>query len=567
MRKEAVTGGELVVSSLQAAGVIDVFGLHGAHIDAVFQACMDVALPIWDTRSEAGAGHAAEGYARASNRLGVAVVTAGGGLTNVITPLANAMLDRTPLLVIAGSGTVADDETNTLQAGLDQVAIVAPVTKWAKRVLAAEHIPRLIAQAIRVATTAPRGPVVLDIPWDILTRSVNKADVQEIVAPHVSGGAPSRQDIDAVIDRLAKARRPVLIVGSEATRGGASESIAKFASLTSIPVFADFEGLAATFDVPEVLHGGLIQGLSAFAKSHVGPDLVVLAGVRFGLHTAHGDPLLLPSGADIIQIDPAPAEIARLRAVSLGLCTDVATTLAALAEEVARHGFAAEPDWPARVRHEISGRRKSVAGAVRKTSPGVLHPFTASEILARHIERDNTLVLDGALTYLWFSELASFVRPRGFLCHGYLGSMGVGMGTAAGSQVAMLRTGRRTFLVTGDGAVGFGIAEFDTFVRHRLPVIVVVMNNHSWGATQHFQKHAVGASRITNTMLGDARYDRVAEAFGAKGFYADDERSFEEALGAAIAHDGPCCIEVQVALDPLPPEELQLIGIDPFATP
>jgi acetolactate synthase-1/2/3 large subunit len=238
-----------------------------------------------------------------------------------------------------------------------------------------------------------------------------------------------------------------------------------------------------------------------------------------------------------------------------------------LAEAVYRRSSVAKAEWPARVLQEISRRRNWVADAATKASPGVLHPFTASEILSRHIERESVLVLDGALTYLWFSELASFVRPRGFLCHGYLGSMGVGMGTAAGSQVAMLRSGLRTFLVTGDGAVGFGLAEFDTLVRHKLPVIVVVMNNHSWGATQHFQKYAVGTDRITNTMLGDARYDKVAEALGAKGFYVDDEASFEAALSAALAHDGPCCIEVQVSLDPLPPEELQLIGIDPFATP
>jgi len=564
MSEKTVTGGELVVSALQAAGVTDVFGLHGAHIDAVFQACMDAALPIWDMRSEAGAGHAAEGYARAANRLGVALVTAGGGLTNVITPLANAMLDRTPLLVLAGSGAIAADETNTLQAGLNQVAIVEPITKWAKRVLATEHIPRLIAQAIRVATTAPRGPVVLDIPWDVLTRSVNKADVLESVIPDVLAGAPSLQAIDTILDRLAKAKRPVLIVGSEASRGKAAESIAKFARLASIPVFADFEGLAATFDVPEELHGGLIQGLSAFSKSDIKPDVVVLAGVRFGLHTAHGDPILLPTDADIIHIDPAAAELGRLRPVWLGLCVDVATTLSALAERVSLRSFAANAEWPTLVRQAISRRRNVVAKAVTKATPRVQHPFTASEILSRHIQRDSVVVLDGALTYLWFSELASFVRPRGFLCHGYLGSMGVGMGTAAGAQVAMLRTGLRTFLVTGDGAVGFGLAEFDTLVRHGLPVIVVVMNNHSWGATQHFQKFAVGASRITKTMLGDARYDRVAEAFGAKGFYVDDDRSFELALTAALAHDGPCCIEVQVELDPLPPEELQLIGIDPF---
>ncbi len=134
MTMATITGGERLVRALKAAGVETIFGLHGAHIDTVFQACMDHHLPIVDTRHEAAAGHAAEGYARAGNRLGVALVTAGGGFTNVVTPLANSFLDRTPLLVITGSGALRDAETNTLQHGIDQVAVATPITKWAHRI-------------------------------------------------------------------------------------------------------------------------------------------------------------------------------------------------------------------------------------------------------------------------------------------------------------------------------------------------------------------------------------------------------------------------------------------------
>src|SRR5690242_16167807 len=137
-----ITGGELVVRALMKAGVETVFGLHGAHIDTIFQACRDHELPIIDTRHEAAAGHAAEGYARTAPRLGVALVTAGGGFTNVMTPIANAYLDRTPVLFITGSGALRDIETNTLQAGIDQVAIATPITKWAHRIVSTEQIPR-----------------------------------------------------------------------------------------------------------------------------------------------------------------------------------------------------------------------------------------------------------------------------------------------------------------------------------------------------------------------------------------------------------------------------------------
>eukprot|EP01037_Dinobryon_pediforme_P023455 gene23455-24911_t len=172
-----ISGGELVVRTLLKAGVKCLFGLHGAHIDTIFQACLDHDLTIIDTRHEAAAGHAAEGYARAGRTLGVALVTAGGGFTNVVTPIANAWLDRTPILVLTGSGAVRDDETNTMQAGIDQVAIAGPITKWAHRVLAADHIPRLVMQAIRLALTGPRGPVLLDLPWDVLMSEIDEDSV------------------------------------------------------------------------------------------------------------------------------------------------------------------------------------------------------------------------------------------------------------------------------------------------------------------------------------------------------------------------------------------------------
>src|ERR1700691_6606092 len=168
-----VTGGELVVRTLMKAGVTNFFGRHGAHLETIFQACLNHHIPITDTRHEVAAGHAAEGYARATRSLGVAIVTAGPGFTNVITSIANAFLDRTPVLFITGSSGLGDAETNTLQSGLDQVAVATPITKWAHRITVTQQIPRLVAQAIRMATSGPMGPVLLDIPADVLGAQID----------------------------------------------------------------------------------------------------------------------------------------------------------------------------------------------------------------------------------------------------------------------------------------------------------------------------------------------------------------------------------------------------------
>jgi acetolactate synthase-1/2/3 large subunit len=558
-----LTGGELVVRTLRAAGVDRLFGLHGAHIDAIFQACLDAGLPIIDTRNEMNAGHAAEGYARTRRQVGVALVTAGGGMTNVVTSMAQAHLDRTPLLVIAGSGPLRDDETNTLQHGIDQVAIAAPVTKWAHRIRAIEHIPRLIAQAIRIATTAPRGPVMLDIPWDILTARIEEsAGDARLPVFRAAGGAIASDELERCIEILRAASRPVIVVGSEAKAGGAYACLERLVAASGAPVFADFEGLGLLRDIPATHRGGLVQALYGLAAQGDAPDVVLLLGTRFGLNTAHGSGLLLPHDARILQIDPDGRELGRLQAVELGIAADVAPSIAALADVAESIEWPDLGAWRERLRAHVQARRARVSETAQATPR--FHPLRASEIVARHVGRNTTVVADGALTYLWLSEVISDAAPGEFLCHGYLGSMGVGFGVALGAQAAGAATGQRTILVTGDGAVGYSLAEFDTAVRHHLPLVVVIMNNRSWGATLHFQELAVGPDRITHTRLDNGAYHDVAKALGADGYHVTDAAGFERALGEALANERPACINVEVDVAPIPPEEMLLIGRDPF---
>lgn len=549
-----------MVRTLQQAGVEKIFGLHGAHIDAIFQACRTHRLPVIDARHEAAAGHAAEGYARAGSRLGVALVTAGGGFTNAVTPLANAHLDRTPLLIITGSGPLRDAETNTLQAGIDQVAIATPITKWAYRITAADQIPRLLAQAMRIANAAPRGPVLIDIPWDVLTNTIDEAAAPLPTPVASQSAAPDSQTLQAILEALAGAQRPVIVVGSEAKRAAATAALKRLATRTGVPVFADFEGLSVLSDLGE-LSAGLVQGLYTFKAKDAAPDVILLLGVRFGLNTAHGSGVLLPLDARIVQVDPDARELGRLQAIALGVQADIGTTINALADAAQTRNWPERASWRGRVHDLIRERYQGVINSIAPTT--VLHPFVASQIVAKFINQDIAVVADGALTYLWFSEVISAAKPADFLCHGYLGSMGVGFGIAVGCQAAQ-PSGRRTLLVIGDGAVGFSISEFDTLVRKSLPVIVIVMNNRSWGATLHFQQMSTGDEGITNTVLDNGAYHEVAKAFGADGYYVEDAASLENALRTALSKNKPACINVRVALEPIPPEEKVLMGQEPF---
>jgi thiamine pyrophosphate-dependent acetolactate synthase large subunit-like protein len=556
-----VCGGEAVVSILKSAGVDVMFGINGAHIDSVYQAALDRNLPIIDTRHEMNAGHAAEGYARVRNTLGVALLTAGGGFTNVVTSMANARLDRTPVLYLAASGPLADDQTNTLQAGLDQVAIATPVTKWAHRVTRASLIPRILGRAIRTALAPPRGPVLVDIPWDVLTERFDLPDgPEEGVRAADHGPAASQAAIDQILDLLDEARRPVLLAGSEVPRSGAGAELRAFAEYTGVPLLSDFEGLGSLSGSPLGL--GLLQSLHGLPDG-AEPDLVIMLGLRFGLTTAHGTGALVPHRARVVHVDADAAEHGLLQRVTLSIAADPLPVLQGLNAACARRTatrLGERTSWQQTLLAHV--RRRSEAVAEQVVRDDRIHPYDAVRTIADQIPRDAVVVADGALTYLWLSETIPDAPLSAFLCHGYLGSMGVGMGVALGAQAA----GRdnQVVLVTGDGSVGYSLGEFDSMVRAGLPVVVIVLNNKAWGATLHAQELVHGSDRIVNNRLENGSYAAVAAALGVDAYQVTELEELAPTIAKAINTRRPACVEVHVRLDPVPPEERVIMGGAPF---
>ncbi|MFI1046641.1 thiamine pyrophosphate-binding protein [Streptomyces griseoruber] len=555
-----VTGGDLVVRILQQAGVDRMFGINGAHIDSVYQAALDHRLPIVDVRHEMNAGHAAEGYARVRNALGVALLTAGGGFTNAVTSMANAHLDRTPVLYLAASGPLADDQTNTLQAGLDQVAIATPVTKWAHRVTRASLIPRILARAIRTALSAPRGPVLVDIPWDVLTEQIDLPDLAtELLHGADHGPGLSQAGAQQILGMLSEARRPVIIAGSEVPRSGADGELRAFAERLGVPLMSDYEGLGAITLSP--VNFGLLQGLNGL-PSGAEPDLVIMAGLRFGLTTAHGSGALIPRGARVVQIDPSGGELGSLQPVALSVAADPLPVFQDLNRELTA-GQATGPDlagWRNTLRAHLQRRREAVAAQVVHDER--IHPYDAVRAIAAAVPESSVVVADGALTYLWLSETISETPVSAFLCHGYLGSMGVGMGVALGAQAAARDT--NVVLVTGDGSVGYSLGEFDSMVRAGLGAVVVVLNNRAWGATLHAQEIIHGKDRVVNNRLENGSYAAAAIALGADGHQVRTLGELAPALAKALQSGRPSCMEVHVSLDPIPPEERVIMGGSPF---
>ncbi len=550
-----VTGGELLLRTLQQAGVETIFGLHGAHIDSIFQACLDHGVPILDTRHEVAAGHAAEGYARAGNRLGVAMVTAGPGFTNVLTSLANAYLDRTPVLYISGAAGLAQAETNTLQAGIDQLAIAEPITKWAHRITVTADIPRLVAQAIRIATSGPKGPVLLDIPSDVLGAQIDDASVavpQNVLID--TRPAPDAAAVEAALDCLHAAKRPIILIGSGLEPFSAA-AIRQLAETTGTPVYSDFaaHGLLPS-DHP--LYGGTTHKLADLDGADGRPDVILALGVRFGLFTLGTTGIVVPPDARIIHVEIDAREIGRIIPAEIGIIADANAAADAFATAAVQRTWPDRGAWQRRIAETKTARRHGLETDLARAQPPI-HPIQAVETIVQSIPPGTRIVGDGAESYHWLNEVIRQTEPASYLTHGFLGAVGFGMGLSLGVQAADRK--RPVLCLVGDGAVGFTIAEFDTMARHGLPIVVVIMNNRSWAASQHFQELAAGPNRVTGTRLSDARYHDVATGFGCHGVHVREIAALGPAIREAFARGEPTCINVEIDLAPFPPELLLLM--------
>lgn len=539
---EELSGAEIVAQVLANSGTGPVFMLHGAHIDPIYRSCIDRGIRIVSVRHEAAAGHAAEGYARASGGLGIALITAGPGVTNIVTSMANASLDRTPVLYLAGSAPDAEDETSALQSGIDQVALARPVTKWAHRIKRTDEISRLLAQAIRIATTPPTGPIFVEIPGDVLAgvTEQRRATVPERII--LSRQLPPQPgDIDTAIQLLSTAERPAIMAGGGICADGAASELQRFAQATSLPVFAQFDALGV---IPsgDPLWVGTFWQLSQLPPP-IQPDLVLALGVRFGWH-APGFRSEVAAG--IIHVEVDPKEIGRPRPPCLAIVAGSEETLRALNDRTELAGQ--WPDRSAWIGQMRSAIRQSIehASALPPGPHDGIHPCQVARTVSELAGPDAVIVGDGAFAKHWLDDVIACSRPGSYFTHGSLGAMGIGLGLAMGVRLA--DPGRPVLCVTGDGSVGFTIAEFDSMVRHDIPIVVVVMNNHSWGNPQLISSRRGGTYPTVGTALGGARYADVAVAFGGFGRTVTTQEELAPALRDAFASGLPSCIDVHVML-------------------
>lgn len=556
-------GGELLARTLQAAGVTDVFALHGGHLESFWQGCARHGLRLTDFRHEASAGHAADGYARTTGRLGVCVVTSGPGFTNVVTAITNAYLDGVPVLFIVSSPPLRDVETNPLQGGIDQVAMALPTTKWAHRITHTERIPELTAQAVRTCLNGRPGPVLLDLPIDVLHIPVDAARVRPATGLNVrTAPAPAASDVAAITELLRTAQRPAVFVGNGIRFAAAEGELRRFAEAAGIPVFCGGHGYGA-MPHDHRLWGKDLALLGALgAMGQPGLDALLVVGARLGMYSGGRSEAIVPSGIPIAQVDLHPAELGRLREVKVPVLADARETLRALAD--AAQGVA-WPDWSAWAA-TATGIKAMTAAMFGPAQPeqSPAHPYHVMHTLAAVLPRDAIHVLDGGETSAWSHMVLQVDASHQLIGAGYHGALGVGPGMAIGAQIA--HPDKRVVHITGDGAMGFNIQEFDTQVRHGLPVLTVVCNNQLWGMSAHGQDLIYGRDRRVITELRGTRYADIAQAFGCHAERVQRLADLAPALQRALAAGKPACVEVMTDPEVMHPTMPAMVGADK-ATP
>jgi len=535
-------GGELVARTLAAAGVRHAFGIHGGHLDSMLIEMTRLGITLVDTRHEAAAGNAAEGYARVTGGLGVAFATAGPGFTNIYAAIANAHADRIPVLVLTSSPPQREAQLNVLQGAIDQMAAAAPITRFAHRVTTAARVPDLVALAIRHATCGVPGPVVLELPIDVMFRPVAEETVSTAWLERPEPPGPSVHAIERAAELMAAAQRPVIVLGGgAAVSPGMTEALTGFLEQTRIPVVTSSWSTGTLPAGHPCLLGGPGE-LAALAFLAQAPDLVLLIGTRRGISLGGRTDSSIPASATVVHVDLDGVEPGRIGSVDLAIRSDAAEFVRRLAAA----GITGDwPDWNTRTKAAQGAHALLYTDVEPITASGRMHPWIAAREVTRAFDSDGIGIFDGGELAGWVSLFATGGRPGSWFGLGAMGGLGVGPGFAIGAATA--RPDARTVLMSGDGAIGFHLQELNTMARHRLPITVVVFNNMGWGMSLHGQQALYGEDTRVAVDLPDTRYDRIAESFGLYGERVGKPEEIGAAMARARATGGPALLDLAIA--------------------
>ena len=524
-----IHGGQLVARALKAEGVDTIFTLSGGHIVAVLDGCLQEGIRIVDVRHEQAAAHAAEAYTRLTGRLGVAVVTAGPGVTDTITAVANAWFSSTPMLVIGGRHLLRQELKGGLQE-MNHPQLFAGITAWAATAWQTERLPDYIATASRFAFRGRGAPVFLDIPMDV---QFDLVDEENVVWPRgyrserIAG--TDSQTLAAIETALARASRPVIF----ASAGASPNQLLELAERMNAPTFVNGR---ARGSLP---FGHPLLGNHARGQALATADLVLALGVDWDFRTNYGE-RVNPS-ATVIHVDAEPTKIGWNRPVELGV---VADPMQVVAQMLALSLPTADGGWVAEIVEAEKARQEQLESEAADPASGLVPPQRFGKEVAEFFGRDSIVALDGGDIISTTARWLQISTPGHVLDPGPFGTLGTGAPFALAAQV--VHPEKLVGLVLGDGAFGFNGFEFDTLVRLRLPVVAVMGNDGVWGNIKTFHT-MMYPDRVVAADLGRRPYHAVVAALGGHGELVTDPHDLAPALKRARASGLPALVNVHIA--------------------
>lgn len=530
------TGAELLLAALVKEGVDTVFGIPGGANLPIYQHLPDFPLRHVLVRHEQGAAHMADGYARASGKVGVCVATSGPGALNLITGLATAHFDSVPVVAITGQVAAASIGTDAFQES-DVIGSSLSVTKHSYQILDAGDIPSVVAEAFHIARTGRPGAVLIDIPKDVQQQRVDQvAEPIHRQRPHRAPGQPDRSKLIQAAEYLRSAERPMILAGRGVAISGGQAALRALAESCDAPVGTTLLG-TGIFPSSHLLALGLVgfMGTGYCNRAVTNCDVLLMVGMRADDRVTCRLDEFAPRAKHIIHINIDPAELGKTVKADCQIVGDARAALEALHTQLATQP---RPQWRAQV------EAWRVAHPLRHPDNGLLQP---QEVLAACYARlgpDDITVADVGLNQIWAAVAWTGNRPGHFLNSGGQGTMGYALPAAIGAQAAF--PDRRVLSVSGEGGFVMTLQELATAVESGLPVKAVVLNNRQLGMVRQFQDDFYGGVRSQVDHLLTPDFVLLAQAFGCYGAVVRQSGEIGPALDAAFAHPGPAVVDFQI---------------------
>jgi acetolactate synthase I/II/III large subunit len=528
-----VHGGRLVAQALKRHGIDHVFTLCGGHIQAIYDGCLDEGIRVVDVRHEQTAGHAADAWARVTGKPGVCLVTAGPGITDVVTAVASAQRAGVPMICIGGAGPKLLCDMGSLQ-DMDSVTLMRPISKWAVQIPEVRRIKEYIDGAFRVAQSNLPGPVYLEMPLDLLMSFGEDDDpLTAPMPPPRPAGDPAAIERAAAV--LNSAEKPSFLIGAQIRWSEDREIVRRFADAVEVPFFLNGMARGALpFEHPSLFTRSRRQAL---AES----DAIFVFGTPFDFRVDYGRPGTWNPSAKVVQVDLDGAELGRNRAVDVAIHGDSGLVLRQLLDAV---GSKRAPTWLSAMRAAETERRAKMSAEIASDqSPP--NPLRVCHELGKRLGKRDIVVGDGGDFVATAAYVIPLEWPQLWMDPGPLGTLGIGPGYAMAAQLA--RPDARVVLVYGDGSFGLHALEFEAMARQNIPVVAVIGNDAGWTQIRRGQIAMYGQERAVATALDYTRYEKVVEAVGGEGFWVERTDQLGPALDAAFACGKPACVNVKIA--------------------